>query len=54
MALHPTHWAVLNLFIAITVNTMEPQVIGDIHVDLGRLEEREQRTDAIILESCAP
>jgi voltage-gated sodium channel len=43
-------FVVLNLFIAITVNAMEPHVVGDIHDDLERLEEREQRTDALILE----
>ncbi|REE96704.1 ion transporter [Thermomonospora umbrina] len=43
-------FVVLNLFIAITVNAMEPHVLGEIHDDLERLEEREQRTDALILE----
>jgi len=61
MAVHPYAWiffviyilvstfVVLNLFIAITVSAMEPQVIGELHDDLGRLEEREQRTDALVL-----
>jgi voltage-gated sodium channel len=43
-------FVVLNLFIAITVNAMEPHVIGDIHDDLERLGEREQRTDALVLD----
>ncbi|MEO3782604.1 hypothetical protein ABGB12_04680 [Actinocorallia sp. B10E7] len=39
----------MNLFIAITVSAMEPQVVGEIHEDLERLDEREQRTDALVL-----
>lgn len=42
-------FVVLNLFIAITVSAMEPQIAGDLHEDLERLEEREQRTDALVL-----
>ena len=42
-------FVVLNLFIAITVSAMEPQVIGEIHEDLERLDEREQRTDTLVL-----
>ncbi|GAB3657570.1 hypothetical protein GCM10027589_17750 [Actinocorallia lasiicapitis] len=42
-------FVVLNLFIAITVNAMEPHVLGDLHDDLERLEEREQQTDALLL-----
>ena len=42
-------FVVLNLFIAITVSAMEPQVIGEIHEDLERLDEREQRTDTMVL-----
>jgi len=42
-------FVVLNLFIAITVSAMEPQVLGDLHEDLERLDEREQRTDTLVL-----
>nr|WP_106402893.1 ion transporter [Actinocorallia populi] len=42
-------FVVLNLFIAITVSAMEPQVVGEIHEDLERLDEREQRTDTLVL-----
>ncbi len=42
-------FVVLNLFIAITVSAMEPEVVGEIHEDLERLDEREQRTDALVL-----
>jgi len=28
---------------------MEPEVVGEIHEDLERLDEREQRTDALVL-----
>jgi voltage-gated sodium channel len=42
-------FVILNLFIAITVSAMEPQVLGDLHEDLERLDEREQRTDTLVL-----
>ncbi|ROO89031.1 voltage-gated sodium channel [Actinocorallia herbida] len=62
MDVHPWAWAyfllyilistfvVLNLFIAITVSAMEPQVLGDLQEGLDQLERREQSTDALVLE----
>ncbi|ROO89027.1 voltage-gated sodium channel [Actinocorallia herbida] len=43
-------FVVLNLFIAITVSAMEPEVLGDLQDELEQLEQREQASDTLILE----
>ncbi|MCD0448576.1 ion transporter [Actinocorallia sp. API 0066] len=62
MDAHPWAWAfflvyilistfvILNLFIAITVSAMEPEVLGDIQEGLDQLDRREQSADALVIE----